>query len=247
MENLDIHTPDGTSDAVLARPDRQQHPGILLYMDAIGLRPRIHEMAERIASWGYIVLAPNVFYRSGVAEDLAPKTDLSLADNREEFMAGALQRVHNLTNQQAMSDTRAYIDALYAVDGVSPGSIGTTGYCMGGRLSLLAACTFGDEIGAAAGFHAAGLATDGDDSPHRMVSEVSAELYFGHADHDSANPESAIHALEHALDDAGIAYTSKIYADAPHGYTMSDIPAYDAEATEHHFAALHALFARTLG
>ena len=63
---------------------------MLFYIDAIGLRPQIEEMADRIASWGYVVLAPNVFYRDGSAEELAPKQDLREPGAREEFFASGV-------------------------------------------------------------------------------------------------------------------------------------------------------------
>src|SRR5204862_441352 len=56
---------DDVANAYLARPDDQSRPGVLFIMDAFGLRPAIHEMVDRIAGWGYVVLAPNVFYRGG--------------------------------------------------------------------------------------------------------------------------------------------------------------------------------------
>ena len=65
---LEVRTPDGVADAYLTRPDgAERHPGVLFVMDAYGLRPRIEEMADRIAGRGYAVLAPNVFYRAGHA------------------------------------------------------------------------------------------------------------------------------------------------------------------------------------
>ena len=78
MHTIEIPMPGGgVAEAYVARPQAEsgsEHPGVLFYMDAIGLRPRIAEMAQRIADWGYIVLAPNVFYRDGSADDLAPKS-----------------------------------------------------------------------------------------------------------------------------------------------------------------------------
>jgi carboxymethylenebutenolidase len=60
---LEIPTPEGPAEAYLTRPDDDEHPGVLFFGDAIGLRPRIEEMADRIASWGYVVLVPHVFHR----------------------------------------------------------------------------------------------------------------------------------------------------------------------------------------
>src|SRR6476660_1527678 len=132
-QTIEIQTADGLAEAYLTRPaDGAEHPGVLLYIDAIGLRPRIEEMADRIASWGYVVLAPNVFHREGRAADLAPKTDLTVAGNREEFMAsGVMDRVRALTPDRSDPDARLWLDALR--EQVS-GPIGVTGYCMGARL-----------------------------------------------------------------------------------------------------------------
>ena len=73
---VEVTTPDGVADAYLARPDDERHPGVLFIMDAYGLRPQIEEMADRIAAEGYVVLAPNVFYRAGRAPVL-PLPDLN--------------------------------------------------------------------------------------------------------------------------------------------------------------------------
>src|SRR4029079_5000022 len=88
------HHPDrdrrGPAEAYLTRPDDGvDHPGVLFFVDAIGLRPRIEEMADRIASWGYVVLAPHVFHRDGRAADLAPTTDLRDPGARAEVFAGS--------------------------------------------------------------------------------------------------------------------------------------------------------------
>src|SRR4051812_21771441 len=91
------------AEAYAVRPldDSREHPGVLFYMDAIGLRPRIGEMAQRIADWGYVVLAPNVFYRDGTAEALEPTADLHEPGEREAFFEKAMPRVQALTSDKA--------------------------------------------------------------------------------------------------------------------------------------------------
>lgn len=64
---LDIATRDGTADAYLAHPAAGTGPGVPLFVGAVGLRPRIEDMADRVASWGYVDLTPNVFCRNGIA------------------------------------------------------------------------------------------------------------------------------------------------------------------------------------
>jgi carboxymethylenebutenolidase len=244
----ELSVPGGTAEAwvSLPAPDRE-HPGVLFFMDAFGIRPQIEQMADRIASWGYVVLAPNVFHRDGSVADLAPTVDLHDRGAAEGFFAGAFARVRSLTADVAESDIGAYTDALLALPGVRPGPIGVTGYCMGARLAVRAACVRPDVVAACGGFHGGGLATDNDDSPHLGLPRARAAFVLGHADHDRSMPPEAIARLDAALDDAGLEHVSEVYAGASHGYTMADTAAYDEAAAERHYAALEDLLSRSLG
>ena len=243
---IDIETPDGLAEAYVARPDDDVHPGVLFLMDAIGLRPRIEEMADRIAGWGYVVLAPNLFYRSGRAAELAPTADLREPGNREAFFKSVMPRTRTLTDTRVESDLTAYLATLRDLPGVADSPFGVTGYCMGGRLALVAACAFPDQVAAMGGFHGGRLATDGPDSPHQDLPKARASFVFGHADGDASMPAEDIARLDAALDDAGLTYSSAIYEGAPHGYTMSDTSMYDEAASERHFTELKELFDRAL-
>lgn len=253
LETIEITTDDGTCEAYVLRPAGgvaagayvDELPGILFFIDAIGLRPRIAEMAQRIADWGYVVLAPNVLWRSGTAAETSPSVDLREPGTREEFMQGAMQRVRALTTEHAESDIPAYLDALRALDGVSDGPIGVTGYCMGARLAVRAAA-LDEDVAAVGGFHGAGLVTDAEDSPHLGLVDTDAEFYFGHAENDRSMPPEAVESLAQALEDADLAATNDVYAGAAHGYTMADTSAYDEAATERHFVELEDLFDRAL-
>ena len=245
MDLIDIPAADGTAEACLARPTTGSGPGVLLFMDAIGLRPRIQEMCERIAGWGYVVLAPNVFYREGSVAELAPRVDLREPGGREEFFAEAMPRVGRLTSDLAVPDIAAYVQTLRGLPGVAEGPIGVTGYCMGARLAVRAATSHPALVTACGGFHGGGLVTDDADSPHRGLSSARAEFVFGHAHEDRSMPPEAVEALGQALDEHGLTALNEVYP-APHGYTMSDTPVYDEDAAERHFTELQALLARAL-
>jgi len=245
-ELIDIQTPDGTAEAYLAQPEGESKGGVLFFMDAIGLRPRIGEMADRIASWGYTVVAPNVFYREGTMDELMPKGDLRIPEERQKFFetSGVMQAMQNLTPERAAVDTEAYVATLEKY--VGDAKLGATGYCMGARLSIRAGGQFPGKIVAVGGFHGGNLVTDDPDSPHTKVNG-QVEYVFGHADNDgSMTPENAA-ALDAALEAAGAKYQSAIYPDAPHGYSMSDTSMWHEPSAERHFDELKALFARTLG
>src|SRR6476620_11214872 len=165
---IEIPAADGTAEALVARPSSGEgpFPGVILSMDAFGLRPRIQDMAQRIADWGYVVLAPNVFYREGTAASLAPATDMTTQEGREAAGAAAFPRVGRLTTDKALPDIDSWVDALARLDGVAPGSIGVVGYCMGARLAMRSATAHPDTVAACGGFHGGGLATEESDSPH---------------------------------------------------------------------------------
>lgn len=244
-ETVQIPAPDGTADAYLARPDDGTHPGVLFFMDAIGLRPQIARMIERIADWGYVVLAPHLFYRRGRAEDLAPRGDLREPGERENFMQQVMPLVQGLSTEMMERDIPAYLSALRGLDGVAPGPVGVTGYCMGARLAVRAA-GLDPTVAAVGGWHGGGLATDAEDSPHTRLANARAEFVFGHADNDRSMGPEAIARLGEALDAAGLTATSEVYAGAPHGYTMADTSMYDEAAAERHFTELKALLDRRL-
>jgi carboxymethylenebutenolidase len=245
---IDIPAAEGTAEALVARPSTGTgpFPGVILYMDAFGLRPRIQEMAQRIADWGYVVLAPNVFYRDGTAAELAPATDMTTQQGREAAGRAAFPRIGRLTPDKALPDIDAWISALAALDGVAPGPIGTVGYCMGARLAVRTATSHPEVVAACGGFHAGGLATDEPDSPHLGLGKARARFVFGHADHDRSMAPDAVARLGKALQAAGLEASNVIYEGAPHGYTMADTSAFHPDATERHFRELRALLDRTL-
>ncbi len=243
---ISISTNDGVAEAIVATPPGGTGPGVLFFMDAFGLRPRIQEMVEEIASWGYVVLAPNVFYRDGTVDEVAPHGDLRTQEGRETFFAVAGPRIGHLTSDLALQDNAAYLSALRSLPEVSPGPMGVVGFCMGTRLAMRAAGRHPDEVAACAGFHGGGLVTDAPDSPHLEVATARAEFLFGHADNDgSMTPQNAAD-LGAALAAAGLTATNEFYEGAPHGYTMSDTSSWNEAAFVRAFSNLRDLYSRTL-
>jgi carboxymethylenebutenolidase len=225
---VEIETVDAVAEAYLAEPEGAgPFPAVLLYVDAFGLRPQIEGMADRLASEGYAVLAPNVFYRDHPA-------DLGTSD------FGVLREyMKALTPDAVERDARAYLDFL----GSDP--VGVTGYCMGGRLTLLTAGRLPERVAAAASFHAGNLATDAPESPHRVFGDIRAEVYVAHADQDRSMPPEQIERVEAAL--AGVTHRAELYEGARHGFTMADLEVYDEAADERHWRELLGLLGRTIG
>ncbi|MBJ7529534.1 MAG: dienelactone hydrolase family protein [Nocardioides sp.] len=243
QQTLSIQTPDGTAEAYLTGEDGR--PGVLMYVDAIGLRRQTRDMADRIASWGYVVLVPHVFYRDGSAADLEPEGDLREDGAREAFFAsGVMDRIAALTPDRSGPDADAWVATL--LEHAGDGPIGVIGYCMGARLALRTAGQFPGTVGAVGGFHGGGLVTDEPDSPHLAVAASTAEFVLGHADQDASMPLEAVETLERTLQEAGRPHLNEVYAGAAHGYSMADTSMYDEQAAERHTSELRALLERTI-
>jgi carboxymethylenebutenolidase len=241
-EHIDIATPDGVANAYLSRPDDERHPGVLLLMDAFGVRPQIEKMADRIASHGFVVLAPNLFYRAG----RSPVVDLEGLEDPEQrgkIIDKVMPLMGELTPTRIASDGAAYLQTLAES---SDGPVAITGYCMGGRIGWMLAAAHPERIAALGGFHTGGLVTEEPDSPHLSAAELRAEVFLGHADNDRSMTPENIATIESALDDANVTYRSQLFEGAAHGYTMADTPAYDQAAAERHFTELFALLDRTV-
>lgn len=241
--SVEVPTPDGVADAYLARPDERTHPGVLLLMDAYGLRPAVYEMADRIAAGGYVVLAPNLFYRAGQSP-LGALPDLSDPEQRSRLWDKLRPMMGELTPDRIASDGGAYLD--YLADAGADGPVAITGYCMGARIGWRIAVAHADHVCALAGFHAGRLVTDAPDSPHLSAGELRAELYFGFADEDPSMTPEQISTLDKTLEETGARYRSEVYEGAQHGYTMVDTPAHNDAARERHFRELSSLLNRVL-
>jgi carboxymethylenebutenolidase len=147
----------------------------------------------------------------------------------------------------AVRDAATFVDYLDSLPETAPGGVGTTGYCMGGRLSLVAAANLGDRIVAAASFHGGNLANAGDpDSPHQKADGIKAAVYVGGAIEDQSFPDEQKDLLEKSLSEAGVVHTIETY-EAHHGFAVPDNPSYDPDAAERHWTATETFFGSVLG
>jgi len=239
MSTIEIKTRDGTCPCHVYRPPGTgPWPAVLIYMDALAIRPAMLEIGERLSTYGYYVLLPDLFYRSGRYEPLDPHTVFNDPVKRQYFTEKLFKHA---TQSNIMSDTRAFLDYLASAPDVKPGGIGTTGYCMGGLMSLTAAGTYPDRIVATASYHGGRLATDAPDSPHLLAPKIKSRVYVAGAIEDQAFTDEMKARLEEALTTAGVDHKIETY-QARHGWVLRDTPVYDAAAAERHWQSLIALF-----
>jgi carboxymethylenebutenolidase len=244
MLKIEIATRDSSCRSYVFRPEGAgPWPAVLFFMDGIGIRPALFEMGERLAKAGYFVLLPDLFHRAGPYEPMDAKS-LFTDPEKLKVLREKLFPVASVAN--LMSDTRIFLDFLAAQPDVKPGGIGTTGYCMGGRTSFIAAGTYSDRIVAAAAYHPGGLVTDAPDSPHLLAPKIKARVYVGGASEDQSFTAEAQAKLDAALTTAGVDHVCETYP-AKHGWVPTDTPVHDPAQAERHWKTLLALFSSKLG
>ncbi|HEX3757952.1 MAG TPA: dienelactone hydrolase family protein [Kofleriaceae bacterium] len=237
-DRTDIATDDGVCPAhVFHPPGNGPWPGVLLFMDGIGIRPALFEMGDRLAAHGYYAILPDLYYRSGPYEPMDPKRMFSEPALRQILIQNFIGK---LGQANAMRDTRAVLAFLASEPAVAPGKIGATGYCMGGGLAISAAGHFPERFAAVAAYHPGNLATDAPDSPHLQAPRIRARVYVGGASEDPSFPDAMKARLDTALTEAGVDHTIETYA-ARHGWVPSDTPVHDPAAAERHWQTLFAL------
>ncbi len=245
VHHVDIPTTEGVADGLLVAPEREgAWPGVLVFMDAFGVRGRLEEMASYLAAHGYAVLVPNLYYRDG-RSPVVELPDLTDPDARGEVFGLLRPLMQSLTSERIEADAVSYLDFLTARSDVTDGPVLTLGYCMGVAHALRAAATAPDRVAAVAGFHGAGLATDDPSSPHLVLDRLDAAVLLGHADEDSHNPPEQQQRFAEAAHEARVDLTADVYAGARHGFTMADTAAYDEDATRRHWSELTDLLAAT--
>jgi carboxymethylenebutenolidase len=252
QHRVDLQTEDGTLDAYIFQPQASAPgaspargsgpwPAVVMYMDAFGIRPQLGEMAERLASHGYVVALPNLYHRTPFAP-FDPKQVAIEGPERTRFKS----MVASINGPMVMRDTAAVLAHLDARPAVKRSPICALGYCMGGGYALSAAGTFPDRVAVAASFHGGALATDKPDSPHLLAPQMRARVYVGAAGIDPTFPEEQRQRLETALTQAGVSHTIETYEDAKHGFAVTGHLVYDKEASERHWLRLLRLLQETL-
>ena len=243
QRSVEIETSDGICPAALSLPDGEgPWPAVIMFPDAGGMRDIVRQMGERLSDQGYVVLVPDFYYRNGPYDPVDMRTAFSTKETAERIMG----MMRGYTVELAVRDARAFVDYLDSLPETKPGGVGTTGYCMGGRLSLITAANLGEHIAAAASFHGGNLAkADDPDSPHHKASAIEAAVYVAGAIDDQSFPDEQKDLLEKSLSEAGVIHTIETY-QAHHGFAVPDNPSYDSDAAERHWKAMEQFFGSVL-
>ena len=242
--SLDIATKDGAMETFICHPERGgPYPPVLLLMDAPGIREELYDMARRLATSGYYVLLPNLYYRAGRATKYGPDV---LKHGSEEH--GRMRAVRTkMTIPPVMDDVAAMIAFADKQEAAKKGPVGAHGYCMSGPYALAAAARYPDRVAAAASFYGTWLVSDAEESPHLTLGKARGELYISCAEHDELAPPDMVKALKVLFDKSGNPGELEIQMGVHHGFAFPQRWCYDKPAAERHWERLIALYRRRLG
>lgn len=234
---IDVTTPEGEMKTFVYHPTHDGPSPVVLYlMDAPSIRPALVDMAVRLASAGYYVMLPYLFYRGG------PFREFGASD---EDMHARRELMDTVTPTNIVSDAEALLAVADADPAARDGKIGTVGFCMSGGLAISLARAMPDRVAAAASIHGAWLIRESADSPHLDLEDVTAEIYLGWADNDPTAPPEQVDELREILEKAGISYELDFFTDAVHGYAPPG-DRYDRHASEMHWERVHSMLRRNL-
>lgn len=240
VREIEVATPEGSMPTWVYHPEHDGPSPVVLYlMDAPSIRPALHDMASRLATAGYYVMLPYLYYRA------EPFREFGTSD---EDMHRRQELMGTVTRQNIVGDAEALLALALDDPAAIDGPVGAVGFCMSGGLVVSLARALPDRVAAGASIHGAWLVTDDDDSPHRGLDAVRAELYFAWADQDATAPPEHVPVMRQALEDAGVRHTIDFldfYPDAVHGFAPAG-PRYHRAASELHWERVHSLVRRNL-
>ncbi len=202
-EIISVKVSDGTSmDAYVAIPDdNNKYPGLLLFQEAFGVNGHIKDLSERFSREGYVVISPELFHR----------TEPGFQGSYSDFQA-TRQHIQALTEPGLIADILASYLWLESNSKVLKSQIGSTGYCLGGRVSVLANVTV--PLKAAASYYGSNIAATIADRLQTATGPLL--LFWGGLDKHLGKDQ--INDLTFKLDEYGKEYTNVVFSKADHGF-----------------------------
>lgn len=238
-EMVEIPAPDGPMPAFAVRPEGDgPFPGVIVVMEAFGLNDHVKSVAERIAREGYVVVAPDVYYRS--PDRVAGYHELPKA----------IGLMSQLDDRKLVADVRAVMDWIEARPGVRKGRIGITGFCMGGRIAFLAACHL--PVAAAASFYGGGIGhvrMPSERTPHAPIEDaagIRAPLLIFYGDADAFVPPEEVALVKERLEKLGKEARVIVYPGADHGFFCDERSSYHEAAAQDSWRKLLSFFDKHL-
>lgn len=220
-----------------AKPNNQ-FPAIWCYSDIFQLTPPLLRTCVRLAGYGFVVAAPEIYRRIEPPGTVIPFDDAGRTRGLRDAAATPVEHFD--------ADCRAGLDWLSQHPMVAPGKIGAVGFCLGGHLAFRAA--FQPDVRAtvcyyATGLHDGKLGQNADAGSLARAKEIRGELLMIFGTHDPHVPAPGRETIDRALQSSAVRYKTLLYP-AEHAFTRDEGPRFDPEATDLAFAEMIGLFRR---
>jgi carboxymethylenebutenolidase len=231
---VQLNTSDGKMETYVAQPkDGGTYPGVVVIQEAFGVNSHIKKVTERIAAEGYVAAAPDIFHRETERIISYPEMPKAFA---------TMQRV---VDSKAMEDVGAAIAHLKSQSNVKSGSIGVIGFCMGGRLTYLAAAHHNKDVKCAVPFYGGGISM-GNPSPLSRTGEIQCPMYLFFGAKDPLIPLDQVNQIKAELTAKKVPFQMEIYPEPGHGFFCDDRGGYHEASAKDAWQKTKAFFAQHL-
>lgn len=240
-ERVQIPVGGATMGGYLARPaDAERRPAVIVFMEIFGVNSHIRDVVERVAREGYVALAPDYFHRTG------PGVEYGYDD---EGMQKGMALLGQLQADEMIADARSAESYLKSRNDVKGDRIGAMGFCIGGHMTYLAACTTG--VRAAASFYGGGIAAPkgpgGGESTVTRTPQIGGRILCLFGQEDTLIPQSQVETIRKALREADIDHEVVVYPGADHGFFCDQRATYNESAAKDAWQRVKKLFKAELG
>jgi carboxymethylenebutenolidase len=231
---VQLNTSDGKMEAYVAAPkDGRSYPGIVVIQEAFGVNDHIKKVTARIAAEGYVAIAPDIFHRES-------ERIISYSD-----MGKAIATMQRVDDGKAMEDVGAAIAHLKSQSNVKAGAIGVTGFCMGGRLTYLAAAHRAKDVKCAVPYYGGGIPM-GNPSPLSRTGEIKCPMYLFFGAKDQMISADQVGQINTELTTKKVAFQMEIYPEAGHGFFCDERGSYHEQSATDAWEKTKAFFAQHL-
>ena len=248
---VEVPTKDGRMETFITHPEQGgPFPPVVFYMDIWGVREELYDLARRVATVGYCAIVPDFYYRQGKVRSTFINDQgerISLSRLSKEEQAKVLEPARKLTDTMVVEDTGAILKFLRDESAsVKSDTVGSIGYCMGGRHVMAVGVAYPEHFKASASLHGTALISDAPDSPHLHVGKLRGELYCGFGELDHYAPPPLIKDLGELLKPCPVRYTHAIHKGADHGYALPDRDVFHKQGAERDWELIFAMFHRMM-
>jgi carboxymethylenebutenolidase len=211
---LEIDTTDGKFGAYLSLPRGGKGPAIVLLQEIFGVNQHIRNVADQYAADGYVVLAPDLFWRHGA------RIELGYDDAGWKRAVELMQATDFASAQQ---DIAATIKVLRGLDAVGDAKLAALGYCFGGRLAYHTAAN--GLVDAAVAYYGGGIQNSLDRAAQIKVPVL---MHFGAAD--DHIPLEAVKSIAEAFE-SNEQVEIHVYDNGQHGFNCNHRASYNQRAS----------------